>query len=251
MKQVDKELRQSPTGDDFMKEKRASDILYHFYQINSEYDGEVRYCYKKDCSYGQMVHYFASLNKQIPFSENTFRNINKILLSVGLIEKSTRNRRVVYILNQFEAGNYVFVKADTLRYLIDTATPNVIKVYTYLKRMYNIYEKNSRYKNWTTKKELLEAIGYSSSNQRSYDMLNNILKCLEFAGLIEYHIEYYNNSTEHVIPNIVLEKVNDDVRKSAVIKNKKPSNEKIAVPLPTYTTNKSDVIEDNYCDFHF
>ena len=250
MEQVDKELRQSPTGDDFMKEKRASDILYHFYQINSEYDGEMRYCYKKDCSYRQMAHYFASLNKQIPFSENTFRNINKILLSVGLIEKSTRDRRVVYILNQFEAGNYVFVKADTLRYLINTATPNVIKVYTYLKRMYNIYQKNSRYKNWTTKKELLEAIGYTA-RQDSYAMLNDILKCLEFAGLVEYNILYYKNDTQHVIPNIVINKVNDDVRKSAVIKNTNTSSEKIAVPLPTYATNKGSITKDDGEEFHF
>ena len=157
---------------------------------------------------------------------------------------------MVYILNQFEAGNYVFVKADTLRYLINTATPNVIKVYTYLKRMYSIYKKNSNYKNWTTKKELLEAIGYTA-RQENYTMLNDILKCLEFAGLIEYNILYYKNNTQHVIPNIVTNKVNDDVRKSAVIKNKKPSSEKIAVPLPTYTTNKSNAIEDDHCEFHF
>lgn len=238
MTQVDKsnkQLRQSPTGDDFMKEKKISDILYHFYQINSIYEDGIRYCLRKDCTYSKMVSHFKLLDERAPFSESTFKNINKLLIGAGLITRSTLNRKNIYILNELQSGNYVFVKAETLRYLVDTATPNVIKIYTYLKKMYNIYQKNSNYKNYTTKKELLEAIGYSTK-QDNYGMINNILKCLEFAGLIEYHIEYYNNSTEHVIPNIVIEKVNEDVRESSVIKKKKQKDTinygEIPVPVP-------------------
>lgn len=237
MGQVNKKLRQSPTGENFMKEKRISDIVYHFYQINSEYKDGIRYCLRKNCTYSKIVNHFKAYDEKVPFSESTFKNINKLLIGAGLIERSTMDRKNVYILNEMTSGNYVFINAETLRYLVDTATPNVIKIYTYLKKMYNIHQKNRKYKNYTTKKELLEAIGYSVSNQRSYDMLNNILKCLEFAGLIEYHIEYYNDNTEHVIPNIVLEKVNDDVRESSIIKKKKQKNAinygEVAVPVPT------------------
>lgn len=145
------------------------------------------------------------------------------------------------------------MKLDTLKYLVDTATPNIIKVYAYLKNKYQQHlwikkNKNPNVPKFTfSRKDLVEALGYSSidgkAGTKNRSMVENILICLSNNGLIEISEteKIFNHNIK--VPYFVLDKVNEDF-KQEIISNRKTSDEVIKISVPL----KRDKEVDEYLD---
>lgn len=206
-----------PLTKDFMGDKKTNDIVWGFLQIHSYKVNEKRIVYKSQAKPFDIYNYFMKDKEKTDnpvISEATIRNTIKLYKIIGIITEEKiidKYERLVdvYVLKQ-DFKRFQYIKTDTLKYLVDTANINVIKVYTYLLNKF-IYKKNSNEKYSFTKKELCKSIGYSYRND-NISKINNILTCLKNNGLIEYSQSYYYNG-KVPIPILILDNVNEDYKK--------------------------------------
>lgn len=160
-----KDCRRIPTGGEFMEDKAISDLLYAWLQCNSRWrQGEShRYIDKKEVKMARLARGLGCDRRTIA------RQLNSLLEKGFLVEENG-----FYLLPP--VGDYYFlVPAETLNYLLDTRSPNVIKVYCYLGNLYHYYGKDAYF----TQNSLLEAIGYSSTKGDNHQLIRNILFALE------------------------------------------------------------------------
>ena len=214
MKAVIEQKRVIPFGEEFMKDKKVNDNIYAYFQIKSYLTKDrQRYVYKKDATATAIQSYFEE--KQLNISLSTVKRNIALFKKIKLITESKRvdefgKEQSIYLLKD-DFKFFAYVPLDTLTYLANTATENVIKIYAYLLNKYEFKAKtNDTY--IFTKKELLEAIGYSTDNNRSYKIISDIILCLDNNGLIEYKEFFVKNFEENPTPQIRLTKVNTKVR---------------------------------------
>ena len=98
----------------------------------------------------------------------------------------------VFSLAELFKGQYVIMSLDTMTLLVNTAIPNIIKTYSFLKfkmvqHNYLKQKKPDIPKYSFSRKSLLETIGYT---RKQNDMIDEILNTLQEKGLIKIHIEY-------------------------------------------------------------
>lgn len=98
----------------------------------------------------------------------------------------------VFSLAELFKGQYVIMSLDTMTLLVNTAIPNIIKTYSFLKfkmvqHNYLRQKKPDIPKYSFSRKSLLETIGYT---QNKNDMMDEILNTLQEKGLIKIHIEH-------------------------------------------------------------
>lgn len=199
------------TSENYLNDKKICDIIYGYYQLHSHYSDGIQYCFKSDCTYKKIEQYFGSLDKtEVPISKNTLTNINRLLIKGNFIKQTKIGGKSVYILPKTK-GEYVWIKYDTLKYLVDTASPGVIKTYSYLKKWYSIKSKEGS-KFWFTKRSLLQVLGYCD-HPANYKLIDHILICLMNNDLIVLH-EQYRQVDGIVIPNLILDKVNENFCRS-------------------------------------
>lgn len=101
----------------------------------------------------------------------------------------------VFSLAELFKGQYVIMSLDTMTLLVNTAVPNIIKAYSFLKfkmiqHNYLKQEKPDIPKYSFSHKSLLKTIGYTSPKQNQNNMMDEILDTLQEKGLIKIHIEY-------------------------------------------------------------
>ncbi len=183
-----------PMEDRFMK-KKVNDILYGYLQSVSQFDGKTTFVYKDRVNFSEMETIFRGQFKRKKLSRDF-----KFLQSIGLIEEGTilsvRGEETdVYILPFNDKNLYRIIPLDTLRFLIDTANANVIKIYVYLLYKFN-FGKCVGYE--FTQKELLEALKIKSHHERDRNMIKNILVCLKNNGLIEYEQKWKINEKSSI-----------------------------------------------------
>ena len=235
--QVNRHDKRMSTAEEYMKEKKVSDIIYGYYQLHSHYEKGVNYCYKKDCTYAKIETYFKEnalndVDKKAPVSAPTLSKINKLLIKGGFIQQGKINGKSVYILPPTNSG-YVWVKYDTLEFLVRTCQPSIIKIYTYLKDKYEQKRKNGQ-QYWFTKKQLCEVLGYSATNWNSYELINMILDILINIGLLQLEIKYHKDADYNPIPNYIVVAVNENYVKNEVVhryKGNKTTDIKVQVPV--------------------
>lgn len=109
----------------------------------------------------------------------------------GKFPEDNSNQEVFSLAELFK-GQYVIMSLDTMTLLVNTAVPNIIKAYSFLKfkmiqHNYLKQEKPDMPKYSFSRKSLLETIGYT---QNQNDMMDEILNTLQEKGLIKIHIEY-------------------------------------------------------------
>lgn len=226
---MENEIRAFPIRPDFTGDKKINDIIYGYYQANSQLtEDNRRFCYKKDVTASKMGKYF----KELPVSVSTITNINKLLIKGGFLKEGEVKGKKVYFLPDLNKGEQVFIKLNTLRYLVDTASTNVIKIYSYLKlkQMQHInlnFQEPYRF----SKTELLKVIGYpyGRTHQEQLQMIENILTCLTNNGLIEYHLVRDPKYTNVGVYYHALDAVNEEQKKQEkdILKEK----EFIAIPI--------------------
>ena len=232
------EVRTFPTSDQFLGNKRLNDIIYGFFQTHSYLtENKERYCLKKETSAARVVEYFQSLPeaKDCPVSERTVREMIKLFAGAGILKEGELDKKKVYFLPDLEKGEFVYIKTDTLRYLVNTATSNVIKVYAFLKKKYQQhidfkYTEPYRF----SQRKLLEVLGYNPdiNNAETAKMVKDIINCLENNKLIEASKSWVKTDSGNATNYYILENVYEDYYDNFPAANTKKSDNVIATPVP-------------------
>ena len=185
----------------FLKNKKIDDLLYGYIRIHSKWHmGEnYTYCYKNLITFSIVAKYFKEEGEQpYPYkSKTTFAAHLKALKETGWVYEGGQfpesgSDQEVFSLAELFKGQYVIMSLDTMTLLVNTAVPNIIKAYSFLKfkmvqHNYLKQEKPDIPKYSFSRKSLLETIGYT---QNQNDMMDKILNTLQEKGLIKIHIEY-------------------------------------------------------------
>ena len=210
------EMRQFPTKDSILNEKKLNDIIYGFYQTHSYLTADKkRYCLKSETTASKVIEYFKNNPEAnaCPVSERTIRNMLKLFADCGILEEGTIDGKKVYVLPELNEGEFEYIKTNTLRYLVNTATSNVIKVYAFLMKK----QKQHINGNFTepyrfSKTKILEVLGYTGSNSDSFKMVTDILDCLINNQLIAAHKEAVITRNNIITEYFVLDNVYEDYK---------------------------------------
>ena len=206
-------IRVIPMKEEFLGDKKMNDIIYGFLQTNSYLDNRKRYCWKNEVTAGKIIEYFKEQETESPVCERTIRNLLKLFIKINLLEEGELEGKKVYFLPD-SSKPFVQIKTETLRFLVNTANTNVIKVYAYLK---NKWENHVKYKfkdNYRfSEAELLAAIGYTTiNNKNNYLMIKDILQCLQNNELIKIHKEYIKTATGKLADYYEIDFVSEDYK---------------------------------------
>jgi len=128
-----------------------------------------------------------------------------------------------YVLTEY-SRHIQYIPVQTLQKLVDTTNQNVIKVYAYLLGWYGhkaagftaaaiAGKRGPGYFIFTKKQLIQHCLGMSSTtHQRDYDAINNILDCLVLFGLIQYENIICNSPNDHQHVRMKLKKVNKFIK---------------------------------------
>lgn len=235
----------------FLKNKKIDDLLYGYIRIHSKWHmGEnYTYCYKNLITFSKIAKYFKEEGEQpYPYkSKTTFAAHLKALEEAGWIYEDGKfpednSNQEVFSLAELFKGQYVIMSLDTMTLLVNTAVPNIIKAYSFLKfkmvqHNYLKQEKPDMPKYSFSRKSLLETIGYTSPKQNQNDMMDEILNTLQEKGLIKIHIEYKAADGRNIKnPFFVL----DEVYETNQIKEKEKIPEKVVYFLSQQKQDNKD-----------
>lgn len=230
------EMRTFPTKEEFLEDKKLNDIIYGFFQTHSYLTPDKkRYCWKQEVTAGKILKYFEDLEKEnsdniscgdIP-KERTIRDMAKLFSKCGILSEGEIDKKKVYFLPDLKGGEYVFIKTETLRFLVNTATSNVIKVYAFLKKKQKEHiDFNFKDSYRFSKAKLLEVIGYcgNGSHGDALKKVDDILNCLINNGLIKVHQEWFQTTNKNVTQYYVLDDVSEDYIKTIKSKAKEDTS---------------------------
>lgn len=186
---------------EFLKDKKMDDLLYGYIKIHSKWHmGEnYTYCYKNLVTFSEVTKHFKEEGAQpYPYkSKTTFATHLKALTEAGWVCEGGQfpesgSDQEVFSLAELFKGQYVIMSLDTMTLLVNTAIPNIIKTYSFLKfkmvqHNYLKQKKPDIPKYSFSRKSLLETIGYT---RKQNDMMDEILNTLQEKGLIKIHIEH-------------------------------------------------------------
>lgn len=174
----------------FLRDKNIDAELYAYLQsISVPCDGQT-VVYKTDIpSQSKLVGKNGILSYKSP---KTYRSHLKYLIETGyVVEEDDR-----YVLPNIE-DIYLLLPLDTLRFIVDTITESVIKVYIYLGQRYK-YKQNYVF----TQEEIGQHLGVSlDGNLVARNKIKNALISLQNNGLIEYETFFDGKSPRHRLLN--------------------------------------------------
>ena len=232
--------RDFPVKKEFLGDKKMNDIIYGFLQTNSYLtENKQRYCWKSEVTAGKIIEYFKTQEAESPIAERTIRNLLKLFININLLKESELDGRKIYLLPDM-TSDYVVIKTDTLRFLVNTANTNVIKIYAILKKMWEChikYQHKEKYR--FSKADLLTAIGYKAitSYSENFKMIEDILECLQNNELIKIHKEGIVTSSGQMTEYYQLDCVNSDYKKT--LSSKAKIDESVCVyPIAETITNQ-------------
>ena len=164
----------------FLNNKKINGELYAILQSYSYPDGLKRTVVKKE-NLPKQKELCAKIGVSSP---KTLRSKLEELKKAGyIIEDDTQ-----YILPELE-NIFMYIPLETIRFLVDTMTENVVKIYIYLGQRYQ-YKHGYVF----TIAEIADHVGIKlDNNARNYQIINNALTSLYNNGLIDY-VEFYENS---------------------------------------------------------
>lgn len=217
-----KEQRRIPLDSNFIngKEKskvKPSDMLYGYLQMLSTTDSkdeygeskqiDKRFVYKSDYKHTDVVEYFGKdLADKDLFPVKDVQRAFKLLKDLGFIKEDKirglkGNIVKIYELPYINDGAkypYKLIPLDTLEYLLDGCNHNVIKLYAYILRGFDMYKFNFEF---TDKLLLKEVFGFSSNtNARINKQLHNRLDVLKKLGLVSFYKYYKQLDNGHSMP---------------------------------------------------
>ena len=189
---MNKELnkkRRIPLEKKFMC-KKINDILYGYLQSIATFNpnSNTLYVKKDDINFSELERIFNGKFKRLTLKRNFDYLMACGFIGEDVIKNTYGDDMEVYILTYNKKELYKIIPIDTLRFLVNTATPSVIATYVYLLSKWEWKGKNYIF----TSEELIKnCLGMkSATNSRDYEKINDILDCLCNNGLIDYEDIY-------------------------------------------------------------
>ena len=206
------EMRKLSLRADLLGDKKVDYNLYGLLQAMSYLKDGKRFVYAVDATPSQLLAMTPEdeAGKKIT-SLRTIQRVLKFfkdsgLITEGKVEDLSGKEVKCFWLNEDE-NYFQFIQLDTLRFLCNTTNSNVIKTYAYL------LNKSFYFEGYTfTKKELLDAIGYSSKD-KGQQLMDDILLGLSKFGLIKFESCYEKNYDGNPVPKMRLLEVKTKVER--------------------------------------
>ena len=206
------EMRKLSLRADLLGDKKVDYNLYGHLQALSYLKDGKRFVYAVDATPSQLLAMTPvdGAGKKIT-SLATIKRVMKFfkdsgLITEGKVEDLAGKQVKCFWLNEDE-NYFQFIQLDTLRFLCNTTNSNVIKTYAYL------LNKSFYFEGYTfTKKELLDAIGYSSKD-KGQQLMDDILLGLSKFGLIKFESCYERNYDGNPVPKMRLLEVKTKVER--------------------------------------
>lgn len=185
MDNQNEQKRRIPIDKEVISDKMYNDLIYAYMQSISHRspNSTDRYVWKNNFKQ-------AEVSKILKMNLRTFKRKFANLKDKGYVVDNGD----VYELPNISEWNF-YIPIDTLKYLVDTTTEDVISVYCYLGQLKGSMGDSAYY----TKSKLLVLLGYktkaivngeitdvASTHKRDWERINNILLCLNLIGLLEY-----------------------------------------------------------------
>lgn len=201
------ELRRFPMEDDFMKgnknisKSKPNDVLYAYLQMISNFreEDKIRFIYKSNYSHASVEEYFGYDENGKPlFPRKNAERAMKVLKQYGYVREtkiqSLKNNYVsIYELPYDVEKPFQYIKLETLKYLLNTCHPNVIKMYIFFKYKHFCFGDKFVF---TYKMLIEEVFGLTSNTNAKTNLeIKHLLTCLKNNGLIDY-CEYYIQNSE-------------------------------------------------------
>lgn len=190
--------RRFPMEDNFMKgnkeisKSKPNDVLYGYLQMISNYrtEDKIRFVYKSEYSHVKVEEHFGVDENGKPlFPRKNAERAMRVLVQYGYVREikisGLRGNLVsAYALPYDVEKPFQYIETETLKYMLNTCNPNVIKMYIYLKHKYFCFKTKFEF---TDKMLLRECFGLSSNtNKKTNDELKNRLDILKKLGLIDW-----------------------------------------------------------------
>lgn len=192
------QLRRFPLEDNFMKgnkeisKSKPSDMLYGYLQMMSNYrqEDDVRFVYKKNYSHSDVEKHFGyDTDGKAIFPRKNVERAFKVLIQYGYVREIKvvglkYNYVSAYELPYNVDNLFQYINMDTLRFLLNTCNPNVIKLYIFFKYKFHCFRNEFVF---TQKMLLVECFGLTSDrNKKSVDELKDRMSILKKLGLIDW-----------------------------------------------------------------
>lgn len=209
-----------PLDKKYMEDKKVDYKLYSFFQsISYLSQNNERFVYKiEDPDLGRLTQpaileifneRCTDINEKL--SLTTLKRRMSLYKSLGLIEENNvidlkgKSVKAYILVQNFEIFQYV--PFDTLQYLANTASSNVIKTYAYLLDKFLWKHKSNEMYSFTLK-ELTEVIGMKDYNNGNTKIVNDCLNSLLNNNLIKYSSYYEKNEEGMPVPRMRLTEAN-------------------------------------------
>lgn len=171
--QIESNSRQMPKTKEICSDKKYSDVVYGWFQSESERTSTgIRFVNKKNVNYSQIA-------KKVNLSRQTVSKRIKNLEEMGLIyENESKNRYELHLLSNVDAS---LIPKRTLEFLINSQSENGINIYIYL---LNRYWANNEKPYIFTLEQIKSFIGISIKTTSNNNCITDVLASLHNNGLI-------------------------------------------------------------------
>lgn len=225
---------QIPTTQDFTS-LRNIDRLYGYLQVISKWNGkkgEPRYINKKDFSSQEAA------NELCVSSRTINRQINKLKEYGFILEENDKMKLPIKHL-------FTTIHPETLKYLYQIQTDNVITIYSFLRAMQWYYQDKNKIFFFTKRYLITEILGKKSSGS-AYDAMDSILDLLDKLGLVKLACQKKKGKFGEYKVYAVIE-VKDEIVRSNFPTIEEvfgdiyiPDEEEINIGIKEYWQNKKD-----------
>lgn len=191
--------RRFPIEGNFMKgnkeisKSKPNDILYAYLQMISTFrkEDETRFVYKKEYSHISVEEHFGVDENGKPFfPRKNVERAMKVLIQYGYVRETKveglkGNLVSVYELPYDVEKPFQYIDLGTLRFMLRTCHPNVIKMYIFFKYKHFCFGNDFVF---TNKILLEECFGLSENtrHKKNVDEIKDLLTSLKNNGLIDW-----------------------------------------------------------------
>lgn len=207
----------------YIQDKIIDYKLFGMLQNFSEWSYPVRFVPKEHVDYGNLTRprLLELYNGRCEDSKEqmSLRTLSKkitLFKSMGMISEEfvtdRKGERVAAYVLKEEYETFQYIPLDTLRYLADTSSSSVIKIYAYLLNKHIYKQKSGEYYSFTLG-ELANQIGLKDYNNGNTRVVKNCLNSLLSVNLIKYADYYITTPEGNPSPRMRLLEANQTYKK--------------------------------------
>lgn len=179
--------------EDIFMNYSTDDLLYGAMYHLATYHPKKEKLYLSRNKFNINKKYFYTFIKGKSQAKNLKNHLTK-LIERGLVVEE----EIGYTFPQDYYDNYQIIDWNMLYYVVDTRSPNAVRIYVYLLNKYLWKKEQEEYYSFTNR-EIMDALGYKTEhiNGRISGMITNILESLAREGIIKW-VEYYESTIDNI-----------------------------------------------------